>query len=157
LFSIRRVGAESLEIYCPSVLTLGDTGHTLSVTSGIILCPDALFISHQGNTLVNKQPWTLDNALPMIRTLATIAEKQKFSTALYGSVLVNGQGDDLDLYFMAQEVMTTESHVRACLAEVEKLPEVKSCPFRNGCTSTIWLKDGRRIDAHFLEYTPIHS
>jgi hypothetical protein len=102
--------------------------------------------------------WTLNDALPLIRKITSLAKRHGFSTALYGSVLAEGQSKkDLDLYFIVAEDMTSAAHAQVCLAEVATLPEVESCPLRAGNTSTIRLRDGRQIDAQFLNYTPLST
>jgi hypothetical protein len=45
--------------------------------------------------------WTLETAIPLIRKIATIAQRHGFSVALYGSVLDASESNkDLDLFFV---------------------------------------------------------
>jgi hypothetical protein len=87
--------------------------------------------------------WTLHEALPLIRKISDAARSCKFSVALYGSVLEQGKSSkDLDLFFVAQD---PACDVVRCRNEIRKVPEVR----RFG-HCTIWLVDGRHIDAQFL-------
>jgi hypothetical protein len=95
--------------------------------------------------------WTLENALPIIRKLAPIAEEHGFSVALYGGVLASGQSaNDLDLFFVLQK---DECDVDGCLQKIRQLPEVTriGAPVNlfGGPVVFIWLQNGDHIDAQF--------
>jgi hypothetical protein len=47
--------------------------------------------------------WTLERGVDTCRTLERIVKPFGFSVALYGSVLINGTGDDLDVYLVPQK------------------------------------------------------
>jgi len=107
---------------------------------------------------VKDMEWTLDSAVPVVQKITAIAREHGFSVALYGSVLANGRSDnDLDLYFIVAEDRTTAVHAQACLdAIAEKLAEVKSCTTLTlSRTSRIQFRDGKRVDAQFLDGTPL--
>ena len=104
--------------------------------------------------------WTLDNAIPLIRKIAPIAERHGFSVALYGSVLDEGQnGSDLDLFFVEQDPDICD--VLGCLQEIATLPEIRNTgtPFRctGGACAVMWLRDGNHIDAQFRSYGPAYE
>jgi hypothetical protein len=89
--------------------------------------------------------WTPEQALQIIPSLAEIAERFGYSAALCGSVLMMGEGDDLDLRCNAQR----------CIEEIRSLEEIQSAsdpePGRLGRSwSAFWLHTGLWIDAQFL-------
>ncbi len=96
--------------------------------------------------------WTIENALPVVRSIAVIGREHGFSVALYGSVLVAGEsGKDLDLFFIASENRTCADHAQACLKAIAER-FAANCPRLTPiCTSRIELGDGKRIDAQFLD------
>ena len=105
---------------------------------------------------MKEESWTLESALPVIRRIAEIAEAHGFALALYGSVLIKGQSDnDLDLYFLSEEVGAGIAHVRTCVDAIETtLPNV-TC-FRVTDDSTrIQFSDGKRIDGQFFDLAPL--
>jgi hypothetical protein len=104
--------------------------------------------------------WTFDDALPLIRQIVPIAERNGFSLALYGSVLALGEStSDLDLFFVEQG--ETPCCVHICLDEIARLPEVRSAgtPMQGagGAFSIIRLHDGRIVDAQFRSKGPVYS
>jgi hypothetical protein len=103
-----------------------------------------------------KELWTLEGALPVIRRIAAIAKEHGFTVALYGSVLMKGESEnDLDLYFIAAEEKTSAVHAQSCVHAIEKtLGESKCLQLTPNCTR-IQLKDGKRIDTQFLDYTSL--
>jgi hypothetical protein len=103
-----------------------------------------------------KELWTLEGALPVIRRIVAIAKEHGFTVALYGSVLMKGESEnDLDLYFIAAEEKTSAVHAQSSVDAVEKtLGEAKCVQLTPNCTR-IQLKDGKRIDTQFLDYTPL--
>jgi hypothetical protein len=100
--------------------------------------------------------WTIEDALPVVRTVAIIGRDHGFSVALCGSVLVAGEsGKDLDLFFIAAENRTCAAHAQACLKAIAERFGI-GCPRLTPiCTSRIELGDGKRIDAQFLEFTQL--
>jgi hypothetical protein len=100
--------------------------------------------------------WTLENSLPIIRAIAPIGKRCNFCVALRGSVLLKGESDnDLDLYFVAEEDPEGCS-VGRFLEEMTDDPpnDVERCDPPSGGSlprTFIWLRDGRRIDAHFIQ------
>jgi hypothetical protein len=97
--------------------------------------------------------WTLENALPLVREIAPIAQRCGLSVALRGSVLLRGESyNDLDLLFVVEEPDICD--VRRCLQEIALLPEIHAFgavhPVGGGQHATIWLHDGRHIEARFL-------
>lgn len=99
--------------------------------------------------------WTLDNALPIILAIDSIARRCNFSLALRGGVLLNGESDsDLDLCFLSEEDREFCS-AEMVLEEIARgLPQyihgynAPSGGDKYPCT-LIFLRDGRHIDAHF--------
>jgi hypothetical protein len=96
--------------------------------------------------------WTLESALPLVRTISPIALRHGFSLALYGSVLDRGESEkDLDLFFIEQDPDICD--VQGCLEEIVRLPEFHhytqhECP--SGPIAVIWLRDRvHYIDAQF--------
>lgn len=99
--------------------------------------------------------WTVTTALPVIQQVAPIAREHGFAVALYGGVLNAGRSDnDLDLYFIASEQNTTTVHMQQCLREISVSLGTIYRPQGESC-ARIEFSDGRRIDAQFLEYTPL--
>jgi hypothetical protein len=103
---------------------------------------------------MTKALWTLETALPVVRRIAAIAKKHGFALALYGSVLNKGHGQDIDLYFIAQQPNTTSVHAQACIDEIAGIIDVDRCA-RGPDLALIHFRDGRRIDIQFLECTPV--
>jgi hypothetical protein len=106
---------------------------------------------------MKEELWTLEGALPVIRQVAAIAKGHGFAVALYGSVLNEGQGHDLDLYFIVEQPKTTAVHAQTCVDEIAKtLAEVECCtqvtPMH---TSRIKFRDGKHVDAQFVDFTPL--
>ena len=100
--------------------------------------------------------WTIEDALPLVRSIAVIGKEHGFSVALYGSVLVAGQSSkDLDLFFIAAENRTSAVHAQACLKAVAEQFGIECPRLTPICTSRIELGDGKRIDAQFLEFTQL--
>jgi hypothetical protein len=99
--------------------------------------------------------WTLEDAILLIRDIEPIANQAGFTVALYGGVLIRGTGNDLDLFFVEQD--SDICSVEECLQGVVALPEILryGAPndLRNEICYTIWLKDGRHIDAHFRAFS----
>jgi hypothetical protein len=96
--------------------------------------------------------WTLEDALPIIRAIAPIAERCGFSVALRGSVLIKGRSEkDLDLLFVEEEPDICD--VRRCLDEIAGLLEVRIAGPPHTCSgghcAVIRLTAGRHIDAQF--------
>jgi hypothetical protein len=100
--------------------------------------------------------WTLDTALPIIQRIAPIATEHGFTVALRGSVLTNGFAEDLDLCFIEWEVNTNVVHANHCLNNVANVLDAQHGSLTSG-HALILLDDGRRIDAHFLSYTPLQG
>lgn len=97
--------------------------------------------------------WTIENALPVVRSVAVIGREHRFSVALYGSVLVAGESSkDLDLFFIASENRTCADHAKACLKAIAEKFGINCPRLTPICTSRIELGDGKRIDAQFLEF-----
>jgi hypothetical protein len=100
--------------------------------------------------------WTLENALPIVRAMASIARRCNFSLALRGSVLTKGESDsDLDLCFLCEEPEDPAfCSVERVLREItQEMPhDIHHYGSLHGGTrpyTVIWLRDGRHIDAHF--------
>jgi hypothetical protein len=100
--------------------------------------------------------WTLDNARPIVRAIDAVAKRCNFSLALRGSVLTRGESDsDLDLCFLCEEpedpaFCSVERLLREITQELSE--QVDRCNPSSGGTNPhtlIFLRDGRRIDAHF--------
>jgi hypothetical protein len=96
--------------------------------------------------------WTFEQALPIIPGIAQIAMRCGYSVALCGSVLLSGEGDDLDLRFIPEE---PSYNAQRCIEEIRTLEEIQSAsdpePGRLGRSwSVIWLRTGQWIDAQFL-------
>ena len=98
--------------------------------------------------------WSIEEALPIIRTLAPIVHKCGLDVALRGSVLLKGESDsDLDLIFIVEEPDILD--VEGCLNDIRMLPEVRAIgplhPVGAGeRNATIWLRGGRHIEARFF-------
>ena len=56
--------------------------------------------------------WTLERGLETCRELQGIVEPFGFSVALYGGVLVNGNGNDLDVFLVPQRA---DADVAGCV------------------------------------------
>jgi hypothetical protein len=99
--------------------------------------------------------WTLEDALPIVRAMAPIARRCNFSLALRGSVLTQGESDsDLDLCFLCEETedpafCSVERLLREIKQEIEGIHRYESVHSGTHPFTVIWLRDGRRIDAHF--------
>lgn len=97
--------------------------------------------------------WTIEDALPVVRSIAVIGREHGFSVALYGSVLVAGErSKDLDLFFVAAGNRTSAIHAQACLKAIAKEFGIECSRLTTICTSRIELGDGKHIDAQFLEF-----
>ena len=59
--------------------------------------------------------WTLERGLETCRALQRIVEPLGFSVALYGGVLVNGTGHDLDVFLVPQRA---GAGVAACVEAI---------------------------------------
>jgi hypothetical protein len=59
--------------------------------------------------------WTLERGIETCRALNKIADPFGFSVALYGGVLVNGSGADLDLFLVPQKA---DADVAGCLKAI---------------------------------------
>lgn len=59
--------------------------------------------------------WTLERGIETCRALQRIAEPFGFSVALYGGVLVNGNGNDLDVFLVPQRA---DADVAGCLEAI---------------------------------------
>ena len=59
--------------------------------------------------------WTLERGLETCRALQRIVEPFGFSLALYGGVLVNGVGNDLDVFFVPQRA---DANVGGCIEAI---------------------------------------
>jgi hypothetical protein len=96
--------------------------------------------------------WTLEQALPIIRKIAKVAKKCGLDMALRGSVLLRGESrNDLDLLLIVEDPEIL--NVERCLREMRHLPEVREIgylhPVGGGRNATVWLRDGKRIEARF--------
>lgn len=101
--------------------------------------------------------WTITTAVPVVQQVALIARKHGFAVALYGGVLNNGRSDhDLDLYFITAEQNTTTTHMQQCLGEIATLLGA-TCHAQGNSCARVQFNDGRRIDAQFIDYTPLHD
>ncbi len=97
--------------------------------------------------------WTIEDALPVVRSIAVIGREHGFSVALYGSVLVAGESSkDLDLFFITADKKTCAVHAQACLKAVAEKFGIECPRLTPICTSRIELGEGKRIDAQFLEF-----
>jgi hypothetical protein len=102
--------------------------------------------------------WTIENALPVVRSIAVIGREHGFSVALYGSVLVTGESSkDLDLFFIAAENRTSTVHAQACLKAIAQEFGINCPRLTPICTSRIELGEGKRIDAQFLELNQLRQ
>jgi hypothetical protein len=104
--------------------------------------------------------WTIKDAMPIVRGLVTIGKKHGFDVALHGSVLATGKSSavgDLDLFFVASEERTTASHAEACLKAIAEKYEIALPKLTPLCTAHIDIEEGKRIDAQFLDYTPLRE
>jgi hypothetical protein len=104
--------------------------------------------------------WKFDEALPLLRQIVPIAERNGFSVALYGSVLAIGESsNDLDLFFIEQSEGAGRVHI--CLDEIARLPEVRTAGTAmqgvGGAFSIIRLHDGRIVDAQFRSKGAVYS
>jgi hypothetical protein len=96
----------------------------------------------------------LENALPIVRTMEPIARSCNFSLALRGGVLLRGESDvDLDLCFLSEdnpEVCSVQRFLQELARGMPKQIDYYGPPAGGRYPFTlIWLRDGRRIDAHF--------
>jgi len=98
--------------------------------------------------------WTLENALPVIQRIAPIAQEYGFTVALRGSVLTSRQGEDLDLCFIEWEVNPNVRHAKDCLNSIANTFDAQYGSLDSG-HAFILFNDGRRVDAHFLRFTPL--
>ena len=104
--------------------------------------------------------WTIEDALPVVRSLMSIGKEHGFYVALYGGVLATGKSSedgDLDLVFMAIEDRTTASHAQACLKAIAEKYGIAPPKLTPLCTAHIDLEKGKRIDAQFLDYVPLRE
>jgi hypothetical protein len=98
--------------------------------------------------------WTLEDALLIIRKIAPIAKRCGLCLALRGSVLLRGESNnDLDLLFVVEEPDICSVH--GCLKEIATLTEIHKVGDVHPVgekeqNATIWLHDGRHIEARFL-------
>jgi hypothetical protein len=96
--------------------------------------------------------WTLEQALQIVPSIAHIAKKFGYSVAVCGSVLLNGEGEDLDLRFIPEEPLCD---AQGCINEIQTLTGFRGAgdlqAGRLGRSFTvIWLHTGQCIDAQFL-------
>ncbi len=101
--------------------------------------------------------WTIENALPVVKSIAVIGREHGFSVALYGSVLVDGQSNkDLDLFLIAaREKMTCAVDAQSCLTAIAAKFGIECPRLTPVCTSRIELGPGKRIDVQFLDFTQL--
>ena len=59
--------------------------------------------------------WTLEQGLRIIPGIAQIAERFGYSVALSGSVLLSGEGGDLDLRFIPEK---PSHNAQRCIEEI---------------------------------------
>jgi hypothetical protein len=98
---------------------------------------------------MTKPLWTLETALPVVTRIAAIAKNHGFAVALYGSVLNEGHGQNLDLCLIAQQPQTTSVNAQACIDEIAGIIEVERCA-RGPDLALIHFRDRRRIDMQFF-------
>jgi hypothetical protein len=104
--------------------------------------------------------WTIEDALPVVRNLSAIAKEHGFSVALYGDVLAAGRSSedgDLDLFFIASEDRTNALHAEICLKAIAEKYGIAVPKLSPLCTAHIELGKEKRIDAQFLDYTPLRE
>lgn len=104
--------------------------------------------------------WTIENALLVVRTLVPIAKEHGFAVAIHGSVVSTGKSSDdgdLELFFIASEDKTTASQAEACLKAIGEKYGIALPKLSPLCTAHIDIEKGKRIDAQFLDYTPLRE
>lgn len=94
--------------------------------------------------------WTRDDALLIYRALLyPAAERHGFSAALYGSVLLEGQGNDLDVFIVPQR----ENHdITGLLCTLRRHMRTVADPIAGDWNRDVVLattNDDKRIDFQF--------
>jgi hypothetical protein len=99
-------------------------------------------------------PWTLEEALQIIRKIALIVHGCGLEVALcVRPVLTDHSSNDLDVLLFVEGSDTCS--LESCLKDMrDHLPEVRAVGALQTVASerkaTVWLHDGRHIDARFV-------
>lgn len=99
-------------------------------------------------------PWTLEEALQITRKIAPIVHRCGVEVTLRVSPLaIQQNSDDLDVHLFVEKPGICG--LECCLKEMkDNLPEIRAVgalqPVTSQRNATVWLRDGRHLEAHFV-------
>ena len=95
--------------------------------------------------------WSLNDALTLYRDiLAPLAQEHGFSAALYGSVLRNGTGNDLDVFMVPQSADANADSLLEALSDYMKAVAGPEPGDWNRRVTVVTTHSRQRIDIQFL-------